>query len=72
MFSCVRKFQIEDADKIVIHFYGQQSSYRVHIQDFIRKKNEKYEKAYKSLIIETDYLNILSDIPENYTKGRNY
>ncbi|USK71782.1 hypothetical protein [Peribacillus asahii] len=70
MFSCTKKFQFEDADKLIIHFYGQQTHLRVHIEEFIRRKNEKYEKDGSHLTIEIDYLNILSDVPENYSKGR--
>lgn len=71
MFSCVKKFQFEDADQIIIHFYGQQTRYRIHIEEFLRKKNEKYEEDQKFLSINADYLNVLVDVPENYSKGWN-
>lgn len=67
LFTCIKKFQFEDADRLVIHFYGEQTKYRKHIEMFIREKNKKSIEKKHYLRIEADYLNVLKDVPENYS-----
>ncbi|MDC7726397.1 hypothetical protein [Bacillus cereus] len=67
MYSCIKKFQFEDADKLLIHFYDEQTDYRVEIKEFLRAKQEELKRQKSYLVIETDYMTPLSKVPENYS-----
>ncbi|MGN4256655.1 hypothetical protein ACTFO4_25365 [Bacillus cereus group sp. MYBKT14-1] len=67
MYTCIKKFQFEDADKLIIHFYGEQTEYRIEIKEFLRVKQEELIKQTSYLTIEIDYMKTFSNVPENYT-----
>lgn len=70
LYSGFDRLQFEDAEKLIIHFYGEQTKYRNHIEMFIRDKNQYYEEKGHYLRIEADYLTVLKDVPENYSFSR--
>jgi hypothetical protein len=68
MFQLVQGFQFEDAQKIKIHFYGEQTQWREHIEDFIEKKNQMYKKNGARKQLEYDFMTKLSEVPADYAR----
>lgn len=66
MYSLMQDYQLEDAGRINIYFYGEQTQYRGSIQDFLRNKREQYSKNDKRTEINDKYLNELRNIPAEY------
>jgi len=69
MYELIKMYQLEDAEKIVIHFYGEKHDYRGYVEDFIRRINSKYNSldGVDRKII-SHYITLLSDIPTNYSE----
>ncbi|RIW35643.1 hypothetical protein D3H55_07095 [Bacillus salacetis] len=56
MYQLVSEFQIEDADELQIHMYGDQSQSREHIDAFIRERKEIIKRNNSNLEIKVDYM----------------
>jgi hypothetical protein len=70
MYSCLSRYQFEDAEKLIIHLYGEQTKHRVAIDEFVRSKNESLKEQKSKLTISTDYMLKLTEVPENYSYER--
>jgi hypothetical protein len=66
MYQLVSDLQFEDCQQMHIHFYGEQTKYREHIAEFLRKKREYIKVNQNKLIIEIKYMNELKTVPEKY------
>ncbi|WP_163070841.1 hypothetical protein [Priestia flexa] len=66
MYQLVQKFQLESGHELRIHFHGEQSKYRSHIEAFLRGKKEEFRKNDSYLEITFNYLTELKDVPEKY------
>lgn len=61
--TLIEKYQLEDASKIIFHFYGKQDKFRNDLTTYQRKMNQKYQDNNKKLKIEYHYMQIFAEVP---------
>lgn len=72
MDSCIKRYQFDDADELIIHLYGSHTELRTNIEEFLRKKEKEIITQQSPLKISIDYLEILKEVPENLSYWENY
>lgn len=59
-------YQLEDCQKIIIHFYGKkEEAFRNDLNFFKNSMNKKYIDNDKNLEIEYNYMPVFKEVPTN-------